>query len=143
MALGGPEFVCVCVCVCVRECVRARVRSHLYAYVRASKDKNLSDHSDSGPDEAQFSRGTHRHRRAQIKETKEEKERFGPDLWGRRTPGVVVEVQPVDYFHMTCVRRGKFLFAFCGFNSQFQFAFCFFDLRLPVSTCVLSLGLAF
>ena len=69
--------------------------------------------------------------------------RFDSDLWGRRTPGVVVEVQPVDYFHMTCVRRWKFLFAFCGFNSQFQFAFCFFDLRLPVSTCVSSFRLAF
>ena len=69
--------------------------------------------------------------------------RFDSDLWGRRTPGVVVEVQPVDYFHMTCVRRWKFLFAFGGFNSPFQFAFCFFDLRLPVSTCVLSFRLAF
>ena len=69
--------------------------------------------------------------------------RFDPDLWGRQTPGVVVEVQPVDYFHMTCVRRWKFFFAFCGFNAQFQFACCFFDLRLPVSTCVLSFGLAF
>ena len=69
--------------------------------------------------------------------------RFDSDLWGRRTPGVVVEVQPVDYFHMTCVRRWKFLFAFCGVNSQFQFAFCFFYLRLPVSTCLSSFRLAF
>ena len=48
------------------------MRSHLFACVRASKDKDLSYHSDPGPDEARFSRETHRHWRAPEKEDEDE-----------------------------------------------------------------------
>ena len=44
------------------------MRLNLYACVRASKDKDLSYHSDPGPDGARFSRETHRHWRAPEKE---------------------------------------------------------------------------
>ena len=68
--------MCVHICTCVRvhvcACASACVRAFAFVCVRASKDKDLSYHSDPGPDEAQFSRETHRHWRAPEKEDEDE-----------------------------------------------------------------------
>ena len=51
--------------------------------------------------------------------------RFDSDLWGRRTPWAVVEVQPVDYFHAFDMR------------SKMEVSICVLWLQLAISIRIL------